>query len=65
MNADSIVGILISILRVHTLGQRCEGIGQTLILLHLLLLFGCELAVALDVLEALIDVHVGSCLVEQ
>ncbi len=65
MDADSIVGVLVGILGVHTLSQWGEGISQTLVLLQLLLLLGCELAVALDILEALVYVYISGCLVQQ
>ena len=46
MDRDSIIGILIGILGVHTLCQGSEGVGQTAVLLHFLALVGCERAVA-------------------
>ena len=65
MDADGIVSVLVGVLRVHTLGQWGEGVSQTLILLQLLLLLRCELTVALDILEALVDINISGCLVEQ
>ena len=46
VNADAVVGVLVGILRSHTLAQRCEGIGQTAVFLHLLALLGSELTFA-------------------
>ena len=65
MDRDGIVGVLVGVLRVHTLGQRGEGVGQTLILLQFLFLLRCQLAVTLDVLQALVDVDVTSGFIEQ
>ena len=42
MYRDGIVGILIGILGVHTLGHWRECISQTLVLLHLLTLLWSE-----------------------
>ena len=65
MDADGIVGVLVGVLRVHTLGQWGEGISQTLVLLQLLLLLGLQFAIALDVLEALVDIYIAGCFIEQ
>ena len=65
MDADGIVGILVGILRVHALGQRGEGICQTGVLLEFLTLIGSEFAVALYVFQALVDVYIAGCLVQQ
>ena len=61
---DGIVGVLVGILRVHTLCQRSEGIGKTRVLLKLLALLGCKLALTRDVLKGLVDINVACCLVE-
>ena len=65
MDLDAVVGVLVGILRVHTLGQRREAVGKLAKLLEFLLLLGSEFALTLDVLEALVDVNVAGCLVEQ
>ena len=59
MDADGIIGILVGILRVHTLCQWSEGISEALVLLHLLFLFRSQFAVALNVLQALVDIHIA------
>ena len=65
MDLDAVVGVLVGILRVHTLGQWCEAVSEFAVLLEFLLLLGSEFALTLDVLEALVDVNVAGCLVEQ
>ena len=62
---DGIVSILVGILRVHTLGQRREGIGQAGVLLEFLTLLGSELAVTLNVFECFVDVDVTSRLIQE
>ena len=65
MDADGIVGVLVGILGVHTLGNGSERVGQTGVLLHLCTLFGGELALTGNVLERLVDVYIACCLIEQ
>ena len=64
MNLNGIVGILVGILGVHTLCQRCEGIGKAGVFLLLGALLGSELALAGDVVESLVDIHIACCLIE-
>ena len=65
MNRNGIVSILISELRVHTLCQWSERISQTSVALQLGTLLWSELAVALNVLECLVNIYVASSHVEQ
>ena len=65
MDADSIVGVLVGILGVHALGQRRESIGQTAVFLHLSAFLGRQGTLALDVLKALVDVHITGSHVKQ
>ena len=65
MDADGIVGVLVGILGVHTLGNGSERVGQTGVLLHLCTLLGGELALTGDVFESLVDVYIACCLIEQ
>ena len=65
MDADGIVGVLVGILGVHTLGNGSERVGQTGVLLHLCTLLGGELALTGDVFESLVDVYIACCLIQQ
>ena len=64
MNLNGIVGILVGILGVHTLCQRSEGVSQTCIFLLLSTLLGSEFALAGNVVESLVDIHIACCLIE-
>ena len=64
MNLYGVVGILVGILRVHTLCQWCEGISQTSVFLLLLTLLRSEFALAGNIVESLVDVNVTCCLIE-
>ena len=62
MHLNTVVSVLVSILRGHTLGNRCEGISQLRECLALCALLGCQflailLALALYVFESLIDIY--------
>ena len=64
MHLNAVIGILVGILRCHTLCDRCEGISQTgecLALCTLLCreLLALLLALALNVFKSLVDVHVA------
>ena len=65
MNLDTVVGVLVGIFGVHTLGQRCEGVGHLGEAFLLLTFFGRQLAFAGDVVQCLVDVDVARSLVEQ
>ena len=65
MNGNSIISVLVCILRVHTFGNWCKGISESSVLFHLLTLLRCELAFTRNVFKRLIDVNVTSRHVEQ
>ena len=64
MNLYGVVGVLVGILGVHTLCQRCEGIGKASVFLLLGTLLWSEFALAGNVVESLVDINVACCLVE-
>ena len=59
MYLDAVVGILVGILRGHTLAEWGESIGQAAVLLLLCTLFWRELALAADVVQCLVDIHIA------
>ena len=65
VNLDAVVGVQVRVFGVHALGQRRASRSKFLVELELGLLLVGELAGALDVLEALVDVHVAGCLVQE
>lgn len=65
VHLDAVVGVQVGVFGVHTLGERGASGGELLVELELGLLLVGELAGALDVLEALVDVHVAGCLVQE
>ena len=65
MNLDAVVGVQVGVFGVHALGKRSACRGELLVELEFCLLLVGELAGALDVLEALVDVHVAGCLVQE
>ena len=65
MYLNAVVGILVGVLGVHTLGQRGEAVGQFGVELLLLALLGCEFALAGNVVEGFVDVYVAAGLVQQ
>ncbi len=64
MDRDGVIGVLVGPFGIGTLGQRREGIGQTIPLFHLLTLFRGELTVAGNVLQRLIQIHIAGRLVQ-
>ena len=65
VNLDAVVGVQVGVFGVHALGQRRACTGELLIELEFGLLLVSELTGALDVFEALVDVHVAGCLVQE
>ena len=65
VNLDAVVGVQVRVFGVHALGQRRASRGEFLVELEFGLLLVGELAGALDVFEALVDVHVAGCLVQE
>ena len=65
MNLDAVVGVQVGVFGVHALRKRRACAGEFLVQLEFCLLLVGELAGALDVLEALVDVHVAGCLVQE
>ena len=65
VNLDAVVGVQVGVFGVHTLRKRRASRGEFLVELEFCLLLVGELAGALDVLEALVDVHVAGCLVQE
>ena len=65
VHLDAVVGVQVRVFGVHALGKRSACAGELLVELEFCLLLVGELAGALDVLEALVDVHVAGCLVQE
>ena len=65
MHLDAVVGVQVGVFGVHALRKRSACAGELLVELEFCLLLVGELAGALDVLEALVDVHVAGCLVQE
>ena len=65
VHLDAVVGIQVRVFGVHALRKRSACRGELLIQLEFSLFFVGELAGALDVLQALVDVHVAGCLVQR
>ena len=65
VNLDAVVAVDVSVFRVHALRERSACRGEFLVQLEFSLFFVGELAVTFDVFEALVDVHVAGCLVQQ
>ena len=65
VDRDGVVGILVGIFRVHSLGQRRESIGHALIFLHLLAFLRGEGAFAGNILQCLVNVDVTCRLIKQ
>ena len=59
VHLDAVVSVLVRIFGVHTLCKRCESVGQSGVFLLFLALFRGELALACDVVEGLVDVHIA------
>ena len=65
VNLDTVVAVLVCVFGVHALGERRACAGEFLVELEFGLLLVGELAGALDVLKALVDIHVAGCLVQE
>ena len=65
VHLDAVVGVQVGVFGVHALRKRSACGGELLVTLEFRLLLVGELAGALDVLEALVDVHVAGCLVQE
>ena len=65
VNLDAVVAVDVGVFGVHALGKRSACRGELLVQLEFGLFFVGELAVTFDIFEALVDVHVAGCLVQQ
>ena len=65
MNLDTVVAVLVCVFGVHALGERRASGSELLVKLEFLLFVVGELAGAFDVFEALVDIDVTSCLVQE
>ena len=65
MDLDTVVGVLVGILRVHTLCQRCERVSQLSETLLLLTLLRCQFTLTSDVVQRFVNIHVTRSLIEQ
>ena len=65
VHLDAVVGVQVGVFGVHALRKRSACGGELLVTLEFRLFLVGELAGALDVLEALVDVHVAGCLVQE
>ena len=65
VNLDAVVGVQVRVFGVHALRKRRASRSELLVQLEFGLFFVGELTGALDVLEALVDVHVAGCLVQE
>ena len=65
VNLDAVVAVDVGVFGVHALRKRSAGTGELLVELEFSLLLVGELAGALDVLEALVDIHIACCLVKE
>ena len=62
---DAVVGVQVGVFGVHALGERRACAGELLVELEFSLLFVGELTGALDVFEALVDIYIAGCLVQE
>ena len=65
VHLDAVVGVQVGVFGVHALRKRRASEGELLVTLEFSLLLVGELAGALDVLEALVDIYIAGCLVQQ
>ena len=65
VHLDAVVGVQVRVFGVHALGQRRASRGEFLVQLEFCLLLVGELAGALDVFEALVDIYIAGCLVQE
>ncbi len=65
VNLDAVVGVQVGVFGVHALRKRRASRGEFLVQLEFCLFFVGELAGALDVFEALVDIDVAGCLVQE
>ena len=65
VNLDTVVGVQVGVFGVHALRKRRACAGELLVELEFCLLLVGELAGALDVLEALVDIYIAGCLVQE
>jgi len=65
VNLDTVVAVLVCVFGVHALGERRASGSELLVKLEFLLFVVGELAGAFDVFEALVDVDVTCCLVQE
>ena len=65
VHLDAVVGVQVGVFGVHALGERGASGGELLVELEFSLLLVGELAGALDVFEALVDIYIAGCLVQE
>ena len=65
VHLDAVVGVQVGVFGVHALRKRSASGGELLVELEFCLLLVGELAGALDVLEALVDIYIAGCLVQE
>ena len=65
VNLDTVVAVLVCVFGVHALCKRRASGSELLVKLEFLLFVVGELAGAFDVFEALVDIDVTSCLVQE
>ena len=65
VHLDAVVGVQVGVFGVHALRKRRASRGEFLVELEFGLLLVGELAGALDVLEALVDIYIAGCLVQE
>ena len=65
VHLDAVVAVQVGVFGVHALGERSAGAGKFVVKLHLGLFFVRQLAFAFDVFEALVDIDVACCLVQE
>ena len=65
VNLDAVVGVQVGVFGVHALRERCASRSELLVKLEFSLLLVGELAGALDVFEALVDIYIAGCLVQE
>ena len=65
VNLDAVVGVQVGVFGVHALRKRRASGGEFLVVLEFCLLLVGELAGAFDVFEALVDIYIAGCLVQE
>ena len=65
VHLDAVVGVQVRVFGVHALRKRRASRSELLVEFEFCLLLVGELAGALDVFEALVDIHISGCLVQE